>query len=84
MVSIANETYLLLDILTNLLVPVAIAGDGPPLPHIRLRSWILQVGIDWAAPNRSEALARRQIARDYSQGRQPCLAELQAACFDAS
>jgi hypothetical protein len=30
---IAREMNLLLDILTDLLVPVAITGDGPPLPH---------------------------------------------------
>jgi hypothetical protein len=37
-ISIARETNLLLDILTVLLVPVAITGDGPPLPHSQLRN----------------------------------------------
>jgi hypothetical protein len=40
---------------------------------------IQQFGIDLPAPNRTEALARRQLARDYSQGGQPCLAASKAA-----
>jgi hypothetical protein len=65
---------LVLDILTVLLVPVAITGDGPPLSasaDMRLDS---AVAIELPAPNRSEALARRQSGRDYSQGSQRCLA----------
>jgi hypothetical protein len=75
----ASETNLILDILRDLLVPVAITGDGPPL----------SANADYAvghgscdelpAPNRSEALARRQSGRDYSQGRQTCLAVLNQA-----
>ena len=50
----------------------------------RLRNWTQldsAVGTDSPAPNRSEALARRQSGRDYSQGRQTCLAKLNAAGF---
>ena len=35
----------------------------------RLRKLTQQFGVDLPAPNRTEALARRQLARDYSQGR---------------
>ena len=43
----------------------------------RLRNFDSAVGIDLPAPNRSEELARRQSGRDYSQGRQPCLAGIE-------
>ncbi len=45
----------------------------------RLHNLIQQFGIDLPAPNRSEALARRQLGRDYSQGCLPCLPESKAA-----
>jgi hypothetical protein len=43
-INIARETNLVLDILTDLLVPVAITGDGPPLPHTPIRIWTQQLG----------------------------------------
>jgi hypothetical protein len=36
--------HLILDIRTNLLIPVAIDGDGPPLPRVRLRNCNQQMG----------------------------------------
>jgi hypothetical protein len=78
-INIARETTLLLDILTDLLVPVAITGDGPPLPQTPITRLDSAVAIELPAPNRSEALARRQSGRDYSQGRQTCLAVLNRA-----
>ena len=43
-ISIAMETNLLFVILTDLLVPVAITGDGPLLPHNPIRNWTQQLG----------------------------------------
>ncbi len=58
----------------DLLVSVAITGDGPPLPRATAQC-DSAVEIDLPAPNRTEALAPRQSARDYNQGRPRCLAK---------
>src|SRR5260370_10279941 len=78
------SAFFLRDVVAALLVPVAVPGDGPALPHTPIRNWTQldsAIGSDSPAPNRSEALARRQSGRDYSQGRQACLAKSDAAAF---
>jgi hypothetical protein len=48
MVSIAKDTHLLLDIQMNLLGTVAIAGDGPPLPHTPIMQFDSAVWVRFA------------------------------------